>query len=114
MRWWTIAAISSSDLSVFCRSGNATLSKMFIEPNSAPSWKRIPKRLRISKSSLIRRLGTDWPWTLMSPSSGNISPIRCLISTLLPVPDGPSTTVIIPSGMPRFRPFMTTLEPNDL
>ncbi|CAB4961685.1 unannotated protein [freshwater metagenome] len=50
----------------------------------------------------------------MSPLSGNIRPIRCDSSTDLPVPDGPRTTVIIPSGMPTFRPFMTRLEPNDL
>ena len=41
----TISRISSSPLSVCWRSGKATLSKRFIEPNSAPSWNRTPNLL---------------------------------------------------------------------
>src|SRR4029077_14424512 len=50
----------------------------------------------------------------MSPESGNIRPMMCLISTLLPVPDGPSTTVIVSSGIATFRPFRTGAPPSRL
>ena len=66
----TISWISSSPLSVCWRSGNATLSNRFIEPNSAPSWNRTPNFLRISNSSSSCMFGTDSPWTRTSPSSG--------------------------------------------
>ena len=66
----TISPISSSDLSVCWRSGKAVLSKMFIEPNSAPSWNSRPNFLRISNSSSSVMFGTDSPWTRMSPESG--------------------------------------------
>ncbi len=42
----TICLISRSGLRVCSRSGNATLSKTFIEPNSAPSWNRTPNLRR--------------------------------------------------------------------
>jgi hypothetical protein len=60
------------------------LSSRFIEPKSAPSWKRTPNFLRISNSSSSCMLGTDSPWTRMSPSSGYSSPTMCLMHTDLP------------------------------
>ena len=38
----------------------------------------------------------------------------CLISTLLPVPDGPSTIEIWSSGRPRLRPLRIRVRPNCL
>ncbi len=84
------------------RSGKATLSNTYIEPNSAPSWKSTPILRRSASSSGIVRSLTTCPLTITSPESGNISPMMCLISTLLPVPDGPSTTVIVSSGKATF------------
>ena len=110
----TRLAICASEMSVCWRSGKATLSKTFIEPNSAPSWKSTPILRRSSSSLGIVRPGTDCPCTMISPESGNISPIRCLISTLLPVPDGPSTTVIVLSGNATLRPFSTGTPPRRL
>ena len=50
----------------------------------------------------------------MSPESGNISPIMCLMSTLLPVPEGPSTTVIVSVGNATLRPLRTGTPPRRL
>ena len=44
----TMSLISDSPFFVCSRSGNAMLSKMFIDPNSAPSWNSTPNSLRIS------------------------------------------------------------------
>ncbi len=44
----TILRMSLSDFLVCSRSGKAVLSKMFIEPNSAPSWNMTPNNVRIS------------------------------------------------------------------
>src|SRR6476469_261968 len=44
----TILRMSASDFLVCSRSGKATLSYRFIDPNSAPSWNRTPNSLRIS------------------------------------------------------------------
>ena len=38
----------------------------------------------------------------------------CLISTDLPVPDGPSTIEIMLSGRPRLQPFRIRVRPNCL
>src|SRR4051794_16380254 len=110
----TISPISSSLLSVCWRSGNATLSKRFIEPNSAPSWKRTPNFLRMSNSSLSCMFGTDSPWTRMSPSSGYSRPTMCLMHTDFPVPDGPRIIEILSSGRPMFRPRRILLRPKAL
>ena len=69
-RRMTMSSISSSLFSVCWRSGKATLSNRFIEPNSAPSWNSRPNFLRISNSSSSGMLGTDSPWTRTSPWSG--------------------------------------------
>src|SRR3954447_24509386 len=109
-----MSAISSSDLSVCWRSGNATLSKRFIEPNSAPSWNRTPNFLRISNSSSSCMFGTDSPWTRMSPSSGYSRPTMCLMHTDLPVPDGPRIIEIRSSGRPMLSPRRILLRPKAL
>jgi hypothetical protein len=44
----TMSATSDSDFFVCSRSGNAMLSKRFIEPKSAPSWNSTPKSFRSS------------------------------------------------------------------
>src|SRR4051812_16323851 len=113
-RRFTMSAISSSPLSVCWRSGNATLSQRFIEPNRAPSWNSTPNFLRISNSSSSAMSGTDSPWTSTSPSSGYSSPTMCLMHTDLPVPDGPRIIEIWLSGRPRFSPFSTRLRPKAL
>ena len=59
MRRLTISAISSSPFSVCWRSGKATLSYRFSEPNSAPSWKSTPNFLRSLNSSASVRLGIE-------------------------------------------------------
>src|SRR3954464_15927856 len=110
----TISPISSSPLSVCWRSGNATLSHRFIEPNSAPSWNRTPNFLRISNSSSSAIPGTDSPCTSTSPSSGYSSPTMCLMHTDFPVHDGPRIIEILSSGMPMFRPRRILLRPNAL
>src|SRR5271166_2249168 len=110
----TRSAILASEKSVCWRSGKATLSYTVIDPNRAPSWKSTPILRRSASRSGIVRLGTDCPCTTTSPESGNISPIRCLISTLLPVPEGPSTTVIVSSGKAMFNPLRTGTLPRRL
>ena len=110
----TRSAICASEKSVCWRSGKATLSNTDIDPNSAPSWNSTPILRRSASRSGIVSLGTDWPFTTMSPESGNISPIMCLISTLLPVPEGPSTTVIVSSGKATLSPFSTGTPPRRL
>ena len=58
--WRTVSAISASARSVCSRSGKATLSKTFIESNSAPLWKSMAMRRRSgnsSRSSSARELG---------------------------------------------------------
>ena len=109
-----MSMISSSPLSVCWRSGKATLSSRFIEPNSAPSWNRTPNFLRISNRSSSCMFGTDSPWTRTSPSSGYSRPTMCLMHTDLPVPDGPRIIEILPSGRPMFRPRRILLRPNAL
>src|SRR3954471_16872021 len=110
----TISPISSSPLSVCWRSGNATLSYRFIEPNSAPSWNRTPNFLRISNRSSSCMLGTDSPWTRTSPSSGYSRPTMCLMQTDFPVPDGPRIIEILSLGRPMFRPRRILLRPKAL
>src|SRR4051812_37728043 len=110
----TISPTSSSLLSVCWRSGKATLSHRFIEPKSAPSWKRTPNFLRISKSSSSRMPGTDSPCTRTSPSSGYSRPTMCLMHTDFPVPEGPRIIEILSSGMPRLSPRRIWLRPNAL
>src|SRR3954468_2584226 len=110
----TISPISSSPLSVCWRSGKATLSHRFIEPNSAPSWKSTPNFLRISNRSSSAIPGTDSPWTSTSPSSGYSRPTMCLMHTDFPVPEGPRIIEILSSGMPMFRPRRIWLRPNAL
>src|ERR671925_237575 len=110
----TISSTSSSLLSVCWRSGNATLSYRFIEPNRAPSWNSTPNFLRISNSRSSGMFGTDSPCTRTSPSSGYSRPTMCLMQTDLPVPDGPRIIEIWLSGRPRLRPFSTRLRPKAL
>src|SRR3954453_18423086 len=110
----TMSPISSSPLSVCWRSGNATLSHRFMEPNSAPSWKSTPNSLRISNSSSSAMPGTDSPCTSTSPASGYSRPTMCLMQTDFPVPEGPRIIEILSSGMPMFRPRRILLRPNAL
>ena len=109
-----MSSISSSPLSVCWRSGKQTLSKRFIEPNSAPSWKSTPNFLRTSKRRSSTMFGIDSPWTRTSPSSGYSRPTMCLMHTDLPVPDGPRIIEILSSGMPMLRPRRILLRPNAL
>src|SRR4051812_45879857 len=97
----TMSLISRSDFFVCSRSGNAMLSKRFCEPNSAPSWNRTPNSLRISYSSFSRTRVMSVPSMTIEPFSGLSSPMRVLRKTDLPVPDGPSRTLISPAGRVR-------------
>src|SRR3954454_13494256 len=110
----TISWISSSALSVCWRSGKATLSHRFMEPNSAPSWKSTPNFLRISNRSSSAMPGTDSPWTSTSPSSGYSRPTMCLMHTDFPVPEGPRIIEILSSGMPMLSPRRILLRPKAL
>src|SRR5438552_3828351 len=105
----TISLMSRSDFFVCCRRGKATLSYRFIELKSAPSWKSMPTLRRSSSSSSSLSLGTLLPATRTSPLSGKSRPTTWRRSTLLPVPDGPITTEILPVGIWQVTPVSTSL-----
>src|SRR4051794_37431727 len=54
------------------------------------------------------------PWIRTSPLSGSSRPTRCLMSTLLPVPEGPRIVVIASSLKLRSRPVRISNGPNAL
>src|SRR5215210_7482698 len=69
---------------------------------------------RSSASSLRFRRPTFLSSTMMVPRSGWISPMMCLRSTLLPVPDGPSRATVSPSRTSKSTPSRTTCLPKRL
>src|SRR5438309_4060846 len=113
-RSMTTSRISFSPFLVCWRSGKATLSKRLMEEKRAPSWKSIPMFRRSSSSCSSLRSGTLLPPTRTSPWSGRSRPTMWRRSTLLPVPDGPITTEISPSGMLQETPSRTVWSPKAL
>src|ERR1700712_3446873 len=71
---------------------------MFIDPNSAPSWNSTPNSLRISLSFDSEHRTRSVSWMKIEPFSGFNNPMIDFSSTDLPVPDGPSSTLISPAG----------------
>ena len=93
---------------VLCsRSGKATLSPTVIESKRAELWNTMPIRSRKTASSCRPIVETFWPSTMTWPRSGLKSPMMCFISTVLPLPDPPNTTVVVPSIILRLMPFST-------
>ncbi len=88
------------------------LSYTDMEPNSAPSWNSTPNFRRTSYSSLWGRAGTFLSPIQISPSSGFSKPMMFLRNTLLPVPEGPSISVIFPFGMSQVMSSRTVWAPN--
>ena len=78
------------------RSGNATLSKTFIESKSAAPWKTIPNIRRASVSSRPSSFGISTPSTRTLPRSGRRRPMTCFMSTVFPEPEPPRTTNVVP------------------
>src|SRR5882757_8181085 len=110
----TMLLISRSPFFVCSRSGKAMLSKRFIEPNSAPSWKSTPNSLRISYSLCSRQRQISVSVTTMLPRSGLSSPTNDLRNTDLPVPEGPSSTEISPGGRVSVTSDQISWLPKDL
>src|SRR5687767_7608276 len=81
------------------------------ESNNAAFWNTYPMRRRTLRSSFSDAFAMEMPSTSTSPSSGCNSPIACLISTLLPVPDGPSSASVSPSSTARVTPRSTCCVP---
>src|SRR3954447_12230294 len=106
-----ISRISFSVLLVCSRRGNAVLSYMVSEPNSAPSWNRTPNFLRTRYRSFSPMRTVSSPSTQISPSSGRSSPMMFLSSTDLPVPDGPMMALILPFGRSNVMPSSTVCDP---
>src|SRR5512136_1721050 len=104
----TRAAISSSLMEVWRRSGNAMFSKTFIESKSAPSWNDMPNLRRIAR----HLIGSDWvrssPSTMTCPRSGAIRPMMCFNRTLLPAPEPPTITNDSPRATSRLTPRRTS------
>src|SRR6185437_8965723 len=69
-------------------------------------------RDRSSLRSLRLSRQTSFPSTKIVPWSGLISPMMVLSSTLLPVPEGPSSATVSPSRTSKSTPFSTTCLPN--
>ena len=53
------------------------------------------------------------PSTMTLPRSGLSRPIMCFISTVLPEPEPPRMTQVVPSSMSRLMPVSTWLSPKD-
>lgn len=54
------------------------------------------------------------PPTVIVPDVGEISRLIIFIVVVLPQPDGPTSTVMLPSGISRLRFGITVVEPYDL
>src|SRR5690606_23842989 len=94
----TLRRISVSDFLVCSRSGKATLSNRFIDPNNAPSWNNTPNSLRTSYSCDSEHDTMSMPLMMHLPRSGLSSPIIDFKNTDLPVPDGPNNADTSPGG----------------
>ncbi len=108
-----MSLISFSLFDVCSRSGKAMLSKRFSDPNRAPSWKRTPSLRRTRMRSRSRIDVISSPSIQTSPRSGFSSPMMCLSSTDLPVPDGPMMALISPRGMSKDMSSSTVWDPKD-
>ena len=90
------------------------LSNRLSEPKRAPSWKRTPSLRRTRMRSRSRIVVISSPSIQTSPRSGFSSPMMCLSSTDLPVPEGPMMALILPFGMSKVMSSSTVCEPKDL
>src|SRR6195952_5893158 len=86
---------------------------MFIDPNSAPSWNSTPNSLRISLSFDSEHRTRSVSWMKIEPFSGFNNPMIDFSSTDLPVPDGPSSTLIAPAGSVNVTSDQMFELPND-
>src|SRR5690606_34846808 len=110
----TIRLISDSDFFVCSRSGNATLSYRFIEPNNAPSWNNTPNSFRVSYSRCSEHVTMSTPLITQEPRSGFSKPIIDFKNTDLPVPDGPNITETSPGGSVNDTSRQMACLPKDL
>src|SRR5690625_4325967 len=85
-----------------------------MDPNSAPSWNSTPNSFRISYRSLSEHVHTSTPLITTWPSSGFNSPTSAFSSTDLPVPEGPSNTLISPGGRFNVTSRQMVCVPKDL
>ena len=105
---FTFSRISCSESPGLCsRRGKATLSPTVIESNNAELWNTMPIRSRKTASCCRLIVDTFSPSTITWPWSGLKSPMMCFINTVLPLPEAPSTTVVVPSIIFRLIPFRT-------
>ena len=109
----TMSAISFSFFLVCSRSGKATLSNRFIEPNSAPSWNSTPNSLRVSYRRRSEQFAMSTSRMKIEPLSGLSRPISDLRNTDFPVPDGPSSAETSPCGSVRVTSPQMRCLPND-
>ena len=87
----------------WARSGSATFSATLRSVSRPLPCSSTPRPLRISSSARGCR-GTSWPNTSTRPSTGTSSPVIAASRVDLPVPDGPSTAVMLPCGIARSSP----------
>ena len=93
---FTLSRISCSESLVCSRSGKATLSPTVMESKSAELWNTMPIRVRKRASSCRSIAEMFSPSTMTSPLSGLKRPMMCFMRTVLPLPEPPSTTVVVP------------------
>ena len=93
--------------------GAATLSLTVREENSAPCWNSTPQRRSMAARSVLEPCGF-MPNTLTSPESGGRRPMMVFSSTVLPVPEPPTTPSTSPLLTLRSRPSWIRWSPNRL
>ena len=82
---------------VCVRSGSATFSATVRSVSRPLPCSSTPTLRRISRSALLP-VGMGWPNRVMLPVAGRSSPVSAASSVDLPLPDGPSTAVMLPRG----------------
>ena len=108
---FTIRRISSGDFSPYSARPSATFSSTVRLLSSAEDWKTMPMWRRSSSSSSGGSWSMFLPSTIISPESGVRSATMCLRKTLLPQPEGPTRTNVLPFGTWRSTPRRTSWSP---
>ena len=93
-------------------SGAATFSLTVSAEKSAPFWNSTPQRRSISARSVLEAVWGFMPNTRTSPASGRRNPMMVLSSTVLPVPEPPTTPSTSPRFTVRSRPSWIRCAPN--
>ncbi|MNI63586.1 hypothetical protein D3C73_1189680 [compost metagenome] len=92
--------------------GEATFSSTDRDENSAPCWNRTPVRRSTASASALVMAARSWPNRRTSPPSGSFRPMMEFSSTVLPVPEPPTTPRIWPGMTSRSRSWWITRSPN--